>query len=256
MHFLGTRRGALHVFIRDQVTGNLHGHWWSPVGRAPLFALVLIFNFLPWSATAVEWLAQKRFPASGSMPPLAQKFILAWAALLVAGFALGEDVSLRYLLPVTPLLAVLLADWLQGAESVRLIFSIRRILKIALAALVLAIAAAFFIDSQWPLPAVLFALICGLFLFGIAVLGLGALWRKSFSAAEALGLAILLGWMIFFTAAMPVLLPDSAQQIAVTLRQDSNRFPPTRAARRRCETGEPRACAARQKLDSRHRPTN
>jgi 4-amino-4-deoxy-L-arabinose transferase-like glycosyltransferase len=211
--------GALHVFFRDQVTGNLHGHWWSPVGRAPLFALVLMFNFLPWSATAVERLAQRRFPAPGSMPPLAQKFILAWTALLVAGFAFGEDVSLRYLLPATPLLAVLLADWLRNAESTRLIFSARRILKIVLAALVLAVAAAFSIDSQWPLPAVLFALICGLFLFGITLLGLGALWRKSFSAVEALGLAILFGWMIFFTAAMPVLLPDTARQIAVTLRQ-------------------------------------
>jgi 4-amino-4-deoxy-L-arabinose transferase-like glycosyltransferase len=210
---------ALHIFIRDQVTGNLHGHWWSPVGRAPLFVLVLIFNFLPWSATAVERLAQKRSPAPGSMPPLAQKFTLAWTALLVAGFALGEDVSLRYLLPVTPLLAVLLADRVRNAESTRLIFSIRRILKIVLAALVLAITAAFFIDSQWPLPAIPLALICGLFLFGIALLGWGALWRKSFAAAEALGLAILLGWTIFFTAAMPVLLPGSAQQIAVTLRQ-------------------------------------
>jgi len=60
---------------------------------------------------------------------------------------------------------------------------------------------------------------CGLFLFGVAVLGLGALWRKSFSAAEALGLAILLGWVIFFSAVIPILLPDNAQQIAVTLQQ-------------------------------------
>ncbi len=226
---------ALGVFFDDQVTGNIQvfrwlfvhrnhwppvqNHWWSPFWRAPAFALVLIFNFLPWSVTALEWFVRKKVSASGNVPRLAQKFILAWAVLLIAGFALGVNISLRYLLPVTPLLAVLLADWLQGAESVRLIFSVRRILKIALAALVLAIAATFFIDSQWPLPPVLFALICGLFLFGIAVLGLGALWRRSFSAAEALGLAILLGWVIFFTAAMPVLLPDSAGQIAVALRQ-------------------------------------
>ncbi|MGA3284328.1 MAG: glycosyltransferase family 39 protein [Verrucomicrobiota bacterium] len=210
---------AINVFFNDQVTGNFHGHWWSPIGRAPLFALVLIFNFLPWSATVVEWLLQKNTGAAGNVPPLAQKFILAWTALLIVGFALGEVVSLRYLLPATPLLAVLVADWLRSAESARLIFSLRRILKMVLVALALAAAAALFVGSQWPLPTVLFVLMCGLFLFGIAVLGLGALWRKSFSAAEALGPAILLGWVIFFAAAMPILLPDRAWQIAVTLRQ-------------------------------------
>jgi hypothetical protein len=65
----------------------------------------------------------------------------------------------------------------------------------------------------------LFALTGGSFLVGLAVLGWGALGRKSFSVAEALGLAVLLGWLIFFTAAMPMLLPDRAWQIAVTLRQ-------------------------------------
>jgi 4-amino-4-deoxy-L-arabinose transferase-like glycosyltransferase len=211
--------GAVNVFLDDQVAGNLHGPWWLPFGRAPLFALILALNFLPWSATAVEWFVRKESWTAGSTPPLAQKFVLAWTALLIAGFALGASVSLRYLLPAAPLLAVLLADWLRSAESTRLIFSLRRILKIVLAMLTLAVMAGFLVDSQWPLPAVLFALICGLFLFGIAVLGLGALWRKSFSAAEALGLAILLGWVIFFTAAMPILLPDRAQQIAVTLWQ-------------------------------------
>ena len=210
---------AMKVFFNDQVAGNFHGHWWSPIGHAPLFALVLIFNFLPWSATVLEWLLRKNAGVGGNVPPLAQKFILAWTALLIVGFALGEVVSLRYLLPAAPLLAVLVADWLRSAESLRLIFSLRRILKMVLAVLALSAATAFVIDIQWFLPAVLFALTCGLFLFGMAVLGLGALWRKSFSAAEALGLAILLGWVIFFAAAMPILLPDRAQQIASTLWQ-------------------------------------
>ena len=226
---------ALGVFFDDQVTLNIqafrwvfvHWHhwpaaqnrWWSPFWRAPAFTLVLIFNFLPWSVTALEWFLQKKVSASGNVPSLAQKFILAWTLLLIAGFALGVNLSLRYLLPVTPLLAVLLADWLQGAKNARLIFSIQRIYKIVLPVLVLAFATAFFIDSQWQLPAVPLALMCGLFLFGVAVLGLGALWRKSFSAAEALGLAILLGWVIFFSAVIPILLPDNAQQIAVTLQQ-------------------------------------
>lgn len=210
---------ALSIFFNDQVMGNFHGHWWFALGRAPLFALILIVNFLPWSATAVEWFARGKSRVTGRIPTLAQKFILAWTALLIAVFALGENISLRYLLPATPLLAVLLTDWLQSAESTRLFFSLRRILKIVLAALVLAIATAIFIDSQWPVSAGPLALICGMLLFGIAALGWGALWRKSLSVAEALGLAILLGWIVAFIAAMPIRLPDSARQIAVTLRQ-------------------------------------
>ena len=210
---------AIKVFLNDQVTGNFHCYWWLAIGRAPLYALILVFNFLPWSVTAVEWLAREKSQATTNIPPLAQKFILAWTALLIAGFALGENVSLRYLLPATPLLAVPLADWLRSAEGTRLFFPLGRILEIALATLALAVIAALFVDSQWPLPTVLFAVISGLLLVGIAVLGWGALRRRSFSTAEALGLAILLGWMAFFTAAMPIRMPDSAQQIAATLRQ-------------------------------------
>lgn len=217
--FLSQGAAALSIFFNDQVTSNFHGHWWFALGRAPLFALILILNFLPWSATTVEWFVRGKFQVTGRTPSSAQKFILAWTALLIAVFALGENISLRYLLPATPLLAVLLADWLQSAESTRLFFSPRRLLKIVLAALVLAIATAIFIDSQWPLSAGPLALICGIVLFGIAVLGWSALWRKSLSVAEALGLAMLLGWMVAFSAAMPIRLPDSAGQIAVTLRQ-------------------------------------
>ena len=230
------RHGApgLGVFFDDQVTGNFHGHWWAILYRAPLFALVLGFNFLPWSLPAIEqWLRSGLMPRraglSGVAPgresqpsgPVAgaQKFILAWTAVLIIGFACGTNVSLRYLLPATPLLAVLMANWFQGAEGARLIFSVRRLLVIVLAALALADATAFFIVSQWPMPAVVPALLCGLFLAGMVLLGLGALWRKSFSAAEAMGVAILLFWPLLFAAAMPALLPDRAQQMAATLLQ-------------------------------------
>ncbi|HEY4952041.1 MAG TPA: glycosyltransferase family 39 protein [Verrucomicrobiae bacterium] len=210
---------AWRGFFGDQVASNLHGHFWSPVWRAPLFALILIFNFLPWSATAIEFLARRKFLAAGAMPPLARSFILAWTAVLILGFALGVNVSLRYLLPATPLFAILIADCLQRAADVRLILSLRRILKITLAALILLDAAAIFIISQWPLPKMLVTAIGVLFLAVMVVLGFGALRQEKITAGMALGMAILLGWLLFFTATMPVLLPDRAQQIAGTLSQ-------------------------------------
>jgi len=211
---------AIKVFLNDQVTGNLHGHWWFVAGRAPLFVLILALNFLPWSATAVEWFAREKSAATSCTPRPARQFILAWTVSLIAVFALGANVSLRYLLPATPLLAVLLADWLHCSESRRLFFSLSRVLKIVLGMLVLAVVVEFFVYSQWPSPVILFALICGWVLFGVVLLGLGALGRKSISTTEALGLALLLGWVVFFTAAMPIRMPDNARQIELTLRQD------------------------------------
>jgi 4-amino-4-deoxy-L-arabinose transferase-like glycosyltransferase len=230
-------KAALDVFLGDQVMNNLHGHWWSPLYRAPLFTLVLVFNFLPWSLPVIErWLRRRvngapvsdpartsgepqRAGSETGVPGVAQKMILAWTAILIVGFALGVNVSLRYLLPATPLMAVLMADWLQGAASARLVFSVRRILKTVLAILVLADAAAFFFGSQWPLPITMSVVTCG-WLFSVMVaLGWGALWRKSFSPTEALGLSIMLGWAVLFAAAMPMLLPDRAQQLAATLKQ-------------------------------------
>lgn len=210
---------ALNVFFKDQVTGNLRGHWWFAFGRAPLFALILIFNFLPWSATAVEWFVRGKSNTPGSTPFPAQRFILAWTVLLIAGFALGANVSLRYLLPATPLLAVLLADWLQSAANARLVLSLQRILKIVLAVLAVAVLTEFYVDSQWPLPAGWVWLLSGGLLAGLAMLGWCALRRQSLSAPAAVGLALLLGWMIFFITALPVLMPDRARQMATTLRQ-------------------------------------
>ncbi len=210
---------AAGIFFGDQVTGNMRGHFWSPLVRVPQFARILFFDFLPWTATAIEFLSRRKNLKAGAIPPLANNFILAWTILLILGFALGANVSLRYLLPAAPLFAILIADCVQRSENVRLIFSVRRILKIVLIALVLADAAMLYIDSQWPLPMIALVSACGLFLAGIIALGLGAFWHKSFSAALALGLALLLFRPILFLTAMPIFLPDRSQQIVAALEQ-------------------------------------
>lgn len=209
---------AWHGFFGDQVTGNLHGHFWSPLWRAPVFALILIFNFLPWSATVIELRARRRILET-AVPPQANHFIWAWATVLILGFALGANVSLRYLLPATPLFAIVLADYLSCVENVCLFFPLQWLLKIAIVALILLDAAAFFVISQWPFPKFFAAAICLLFLAVIVVLGFGVRRQKKFPVMVALGMAILLGWLIFFVTVMPILLPDRAQQIAAALRQ-------------------------------------
>jgi 4-amino-4-deoxy-L-arabinose transferase-like glycosyltransferase len=217
--YIFLKDGALawRNFFGDQVTGNMHGHFWSPLFRVPQFALVLVVNFLPWSATVIEWFARKKSFATGNVPPGAQKFILAWTTVLIVGFSFGANVSLRYLLPATPLMAVLFAVWLQNAENVPLIFSTRRIFKFALAVLIFGDALAFLIESQFSLPLIFSALIGGLLLLAIVALGLGE-HRQKFSATLGLGLAALMLWLIVFTAAMPILLPDCSQEITAVLK--------------------------------------
>jgi 4-amino-4-deoxy-L-arabinose transferase-like glycosyltransferase len=207
-------------FFGDQFTGNIHGHFWSPVFRAPLFAAILLLNFLPWSATAIEFLARRKVLESGNVPPPAKNFILVWTVILILGFSIGANISLRYMLPATPLMAILFADVLMRSEKIRLFFSVERILKIALGALALLTAILFFLQSQWPLPILLLATVCGFFLVGIISLGAASLRQKKISTAEALGISILCVSIILFYAAMPVQLPDRAQQIAKVLQQN------------------------------------
>jgi len=214
-------KAALAVFFGDQVTGNMHGHFWSPVLRVPLFSLALAVNFLPWSLAAGELLMRKKTAAVEGMPGRAQQFILAWTALLVIGFALGQNVSLRYLLPATSLMAVLLASWLQNKETAGLIFSVRRILKVILALLLLMVVAALIIGFTWRLPVFMIALAGAALVAGVFLLGTVALGKNRFPGMAALGLALLFAWPVFFMAAMPVLLPDRAQQIATSLRGSS-----------------------------------
>ena len=215
---------AWHTFFDDQVSGNLHGGWWSPLWRAPAFALILAVNFLPWSLPAIEvWWRNRREGRHVSDPNYgtaarrpSHQFILAWSAVLVAGFALGSNVSVRYLLPAAPLMAVLVADILAGAPDARLIFSPRQILKFLLGTLAVLLAVAISINLQWGL---LLALILAgaLFLTAGAALAWGALQRNRFSATEGAGLALLLVFPLLFFAISPAALPDPTQQMADTL---------------------------------------
>lgn len=212
-------KAAWVVLFDDQVTDNLHGYVWSPVWRAPLFALILVVNFLPWSLPAVELLIRNRKWPPGLLPPGAQKFILGWTLFLIMSFSLGSNLSMRYLLPVTPLMCVLLAAWLQNIESQSLIFSLARILKATLVILLLAAMTAFFIgwECRWPITILL--PIFALFVAGISLLWRGMARQDNFPAAERLGLALVFIWIMIAAGLMPAVLPEASQQLAGVLRQ-------------------------------------
>jgi hypothetical protein len=210
---------AWHGFFDDQVTGNLHGSSFAPLWRAPMFALLLVVNFLPWSLPAIEtwWRGGKVFAANQLGAP-ARQFILAWAAALVVGFALGSNVSPRYLLPAAPLFAIFVADILANAPESGLFFSPRRLLKFVLGFLLVLNLVALLVQLQWP-NAWLALLAAGVFVGVVFALGFGAVRWNWFSASEGLGLAVVLIFPLLFFGASPVALPDPCEQMAMSLRR-------------------------------------
>ncbi len=219
---------AWHVFFDDQVSGNLHGGWWSPLWRAPVFALILAVNFLPWSLPALEvWSSafRRSVPSpnpsrlKAELPTTARHFILAWCAVLIAGFALGSNVSVRYLLPAAPLAAIFVADILTNAAATRLVFSPREILKFWLWTLAVLLTAAVFINLQWGLTLAP-VLAAALFLAAGAALAWGALRRGWFSELQGVGLALLLIFPLLVFAISPAALPDPTQQMASALERE------------------------------------
>ena len=210
---------AWHGFFDDQVTGNLHGSAFAPIWRAPMFALLLAVNFLPWSLPALEtWWRGGKFFFTNQLAAPARGFILAWAAALVVGFALGANVSPRYLLPAAPLLAVFVADILANAPDTGLIFSQRRLLKFALGLLLVLNFTAMLMQLQWPTP-LLALMAVGLFAGVVLVLGFGVLRWGWFTTSEGLGLAVLLIFPLVFFVASPAALPDPCEQMAMSLRR-------------------------------------
>lgn len=216
---------AWHGFFGDQVTDNVQGGALAPLWRAPAYAAILAVNFLPWSLPAIEtgvrkiWESRRAALSSSetATSQISRQFILAWCAVLCAGFALGVNVSVRYLLPAAPLAAVFVADILAGAADARLVFSTRRIFIFMLGLLLALDAAALALHAQWGLHPLLL-LAAGLFVAMAATLAAGALWRKIFSPAEGLGLAWLLVFPLLFFIAGRVALPDACQQLARTFR--------------------------------------
>ncbi len=203
----------------DQVLTNLDGEVWSPIWRAPVFVLILVVNCLPWSLPVIESWVRKRGWPTASVPLPAQKFILIWAALLVAGFSLGSNLSWRYLLPAMPLLSVLLADWLQNRAFQSTIFPLTRVLKAVLVLILVTSVAASLIDWEWREPVIIVAPVLLLFVTGTCLLWPGAGRKQYLTEAEALGVALVLGWLVVAAGYLPLALPDPARQTASALRQ-------------------------------------
>jgi 4-amino-4-deoxy-L-arabinose transferase-like glycosyltransferase len=210
---------AWGAFFDDQVTGNIDGHFWTPLLRIPPFALMVLAGFLPWSLAIGEGIFRQKKLSGGNLSPVLRHFILIWSAALVIGFSIGSNVSTRYTLPATPLLAILFADWFSALDDEALIFNLRRIILLNVAFLCVASATIILVAYEWHAP-LLFPAVATVFVITLLIgLGLGSVRLNYFPRPEALGLSMLVGWLILIMAAIPVLPSDCAVQTAEVLKK-------------------------------------
>jgi len=217
--FAAYGKAAWRPFFFDQVTSNLDGHFWTPLLRIFPFALLVLAGFLPWSLTIGEGIIRQKQIRGGDLPAIIRKFILAWTGILILGFSLGSNVSARYTLPATPLLAILFADWFSTLKEEALIFSLRRLIIATVILLGIASSTIVLVAYEWHAP-LLISSVAAVFVIALLIgLGVGSVRFNYFPQPEALGLSLLAGWLILILAAIPVLPSDSAMQTAEVLQK-------------------------------------
>jgi len=203
----------LQAFWGDQVAektaGGLTALWQFPACLG-----IYVLNFLPWSLIggAALW-QRRRWPWQDAQGLL----LLGWGMLIAVIFAGGEFLSLRYLLPATPALAVLGAVWLEGTtEEFRTWIGTswtRLLLGVAGLLILIGIYLHLQIRPEHSTPASIL-LIAG----GLAV-ALVIIWR-SVRPQPLVGIAtsVSLLWLVALWASSALLLPDTAAQMDRALR--------------------------------------
>jgi len=212
-------KAAWRAFFADQVTDNLDGHFWTPALRILPFAGMVLVGFLPWSLVIGEGIFRQKQWAGGNVPPILRRFILIWTAALVVGFSIGSNISTRYTLPATPLLAILLADWFSALNEDALFFNLTRIILATVAFLCAASTTIILVAYEWHAPLLFPCVATALVVALLIGLGAGSVRLNYFPRPEALGLCMLAGWLILIMAIIPVLPSDSAIQTAEALKK-------------------------------------
>ncbi len=211
-------RAALDAFWGDQVGGKVVGDWWAPAWRMPAMLGILVANFLPWTLAVPEMLVQHRraFRAKRHDLRRVERFILGWALVLAALVGTGDNLSMRYVLPAAPLVAVYLAAVFCRTRRRVTRGAFARLLAagsivVVGAAVVLGLVNAQLVDVSHGL-----AVAAGF----VAVAAGVAYWcLRVRRIGRAMGLALLIvcGWGMLFLAAAGWALPDQGQQIAGAL---------------------------------------
>jgi 4-amino-4-deoxy-L-arabinose transferase-like glycosyltransferase len=212
-------QSALDVFWSDQVKERVTGDRWMPLVQFPLFIALCGLCFLPWLLpVAVRSREVWRKVANAQDGPLpAIRFIVLWILTFSMFAASVSKFSTRYVLPVTPLIAVLVAMALTHVDIKRFRPWLRFGLATAALLLLLLATVAAVVSVQLdasPLDTVLAVTLASI---GVLLAGYG--FRSSrMTAAVCLTVLVYLAFPLSFLSIRHFALPDQGAQLADRLR--------------------------------------
>jgi len=211
---------GMGMFVDDHVSGRMGFQWGKIVANIALAGGVLVLFFLPWNLIllhlGIKGMVKRSLSTSATLKLFAA-FAAVWAVAIVLMSGPVAVFYPRYLLPVIPLLAVVMAYVINQAES-PLVWRWAAILTIITVLLSLPFLGGGMMIALAQSEMVIFAATITLSAIGIATI-VSAFRSHAVIAMIPLFTAILLLLPSLFLFARPFALPDQGTQVAAKLQQ-------------------------------------
>lgn len=240
-------------FWDDQVSRRVTEDLWSPVYTLPLFVAACVLSFVPWILPLLVRPRQAWNTIAGRPEQLyAVRYILVWVFAYAILAAMVSKFSTRYLLPVIPLLAVLLAMALTRLEShvfrrwlqLGLCLTCLTLLLLGTVAMVVAIQ----LDAGLSAMLVTLAIVAG-----SLVITAGGVRGTRLTAAVCLTALLYLTYPLAFLTLRHFVVPDQGAQLAKRLDEmDVSDGQPIRIVGKRSLASKLRVCSGGRAQVSRY----
>lgn len=211
---------ALVSFLGDHVGNRIGFQWVEMLGHFGGAVASLSLLFIPWLVPAMRarsGLRQEVWGGSGDRSSAVEGFVLAWAIAIILMSVPVSDFYSRYVLPVTPLIVLLLAEALNRKKERSPADWARKFIPLLALVLTLLLLAALAIRMALDADPLAMGLIA---LALLMLLSIAATGGKGFDASiTALAAIILMIPLALFLLVQPIALPDQGSQITAKLDQ-------------------------------------
>ena len=225
-------QGPVGVFWADQVTDRVTDIGFNTFFQFNIIVVATILLFVPWTLPVLltdPLGLPKVFTPRGDHPLLVSRYILCWTAVYAVLAALVVKLSTRYLLVVTPLLAVLLADALVRLDARTTRCWLR--MGIRLLAVTTVVVGAVVLRADAQLSADYLGILMALVLIaGALAMAATAMRGARLRLAMCLGATMLMLYPLTFLGLRHFAVPDQGQQLATRLAELTTAAPSRPAA--------------------------
>jgi 4-amino-4-deoxy-L-arabinose transferase-like glycosyltransferase len=205
----------------DQVAGRMVQSRMSVVVRFPQALAELMLTCLPWywplCRMGRRW--RELLPAAGT-ERLAHTFIVPWILLTLLMTSATYNFSIRYALPILPLLAIVVGMALARVDTEILDYCCRRLLALVASALVVVVLASLVLCWQLNLTMLEWALglVVGALVLFVAASSFSGHWLRPARGIAVVCLSII---AVTYLPAAKIVRPEMEEQIAGNLQLDS-----------------------------------